>query len=329
MLELINLARTDPAAMAQRVTSNLDADTLDTLNYYHVDLNQVKNIIASSPPKPPLAWNDLLAEAAQGQSQDQANTGVQSHTGSDGSNLDTRLNRVGYDNRTTDGENAYAYSKSIDQAMEAFLIDWGVAGNGHRDNLLQSTKTPAQAYRDVGIGIVSTNRPGFGPLVITQDFGSQAGEKAELVGVVYDDPSHTHFYAPGEGRANVTINATNLATGQTTTTQTMDAGGYQMALDPGNYRVTALVGGQVVRSQTVNVGTLNVKVDFDLSDPWAAPAPVASPTPPQPAPAPAPTHSVPTLTFSAPLTASTAAATPTFNTAWITNWSSWKAVSVS
>src|SRR4051812_38789672 len=101
MLELLNQARTNPVAMAHEVTSSPDADVKATVNYYKVDLNNVKNAIASPPAKPPLAWNDQLAAAAQGQSQDQANTGVQSHTGSDGSDLQVRLDRVGYKDRTT------------------------------------------------------------------------------------------------------------------------------------------------------------------------------------------------------------------------------------
>src|SRR3954469_21784372 len=67
MLELLNLARTNPAAMADRVTSNLSADTEATIDYYNVDLPGVKRELASIPAKPPLAWNGQLARAAEGQ----------------------------------------------------------------------------------------------------------------------------------------------------------------------------------------------------------------------------------------------------------------------
>lgn len=278
MLWLLNQARTNPVQTADRVTSSADANVQATVQYYNVNLQNVKNAIASSTPQPPLAWNDQLAAAATGQSQDQANTGVQSHTGSDGSNLDTRLNRAGYTNRSSDGENAYAYSTSVDDAMEAFLIDWGVSTNGHRDNILQPGVPADQAYRDVGIGIVSSNKPSFGPEVITQDFGAQQGEKAQLLGVAYNDPTHSHMYAPGQGQGNVTIQAVNEATGQAASVQTWDQGGYQMPLDPGTYKVTASEGNQVIRSQDVTVGSTNVEVDYDLSDPWqGTPAPMSAP----------------------------------------------------
>lgn len=324
MLYLLNQARTNPVQMAQRVTSNLNSDVTATLKYYNVNLQAVKDGIASTPAKPPLAWNDRLANAAQGQSQYQSDTGTQSHTGANGSDLQARLDQAGYSNRSSAGENAYAYSDSVDQAMEAFLIDWGVASNGHRNNILQPNTSSDDSYRDVGIGIVGTNKPGFGPNVITQDFGAQQGEKAQLVGVAFNDPQHTKVYAPGSGQGNVTIQARNDSTGATSTVQTWDAGGYQLPLDPGNYEVTALVGDQVVRSQQVQIGSVNVEVDYDLSDPWQAPAPVAKSTvtsPPVVPPAPPTTPSITAVTHSSP----SQSGTPNTDASWSSSWTSWTA----
>jgi uncharacterized protein YkwD len=266
MLSMINLARTNPAEAAQKFTNNLDPDVLATLNYYHVDLNQVRNEIASSPVRPPVGWSDTLARAANGMALDQATNGFQSHTGSDGSTLDQRLDRVGYTNRVSEGENTYAYSKSVDHAMEAFLIDWGVSSDGHRNNLLQPNATPDQFYREVGIGIVPATNPNVGPLVITQDFGNQAGSKAELVGVAYNDNAHTGIYAEGEGVGNVEVDATNNQTGATASTLTWDnGGGYQLSLDPGAYTVTAKLNGQVLQTNQVSIGNQNVEVDYNLT----------------------------------------------------------------
>ena len=73
--------------------------------------------------------------------------------------------------------------------MQAFLIDWGVPSDGHRINIQQPGVSAQNAFRDVGIGIVQTNpsNPSFGPMVVTQDFGSQANEQAQVVGVAYYD----------------------------------------------------------------------------------------------------------------------------------------------
>src|SRR5271165_2167421 len=95
MLELINQARMNPQAAAVRVTSNLTPDITATLTHYNVDLNSVKQAISSAPAKPPLAWDPSLAAAAQAHSQDMATNQYQSHTGSDGSTPDQRMQQAG------------------------------------------------------------------------------------------------------------------------------------------------------------------------------------------------------------------------------------------
>jgi uncharacterized protein YkwD len=262
MLEQINQARMNPQAAAVSVTSNLTPDVSATVAYYGVNLNATEQAIASAPAKPPLAWNPDLAAAAQAHSQDMATNQFQSHP-------DQRMQQAGYTNASSTGENAFAYATSIDEAMQAFLIDWGVSDQGHRRNILQPDVSSSDAYQSVGIGIASTtNNSTVGPLVITQDFGSQPNQPAELVGVAYYDNQNTGMYEIGEGQGGVKIDATNLGTGQTTSTQTWSTGGYQIALCPGQYQITASVNGTVFQTLPVTIGTQNVEQDFVLSNNW-------------------------------------------------------------
>lgn len=282
MLETINLARTNPRVIADRVTSNLDPDIQATVKYYNVDLNATRNEIGSSKTTQPLAWNDRLAGAAIEHSADLASAGIQSHTGTDGSSPGERLNRNGYANRTGEAENVYAYSESVDHAMQAFLIDWGVSGNGHRNNLLQPDAKADQQWDEVGIGIIPSNKPGFGPKVITQSFGSRSDAQPYLLGVAFNDDNGNRSYDMYEGQGDVTVEAQNVATGETKSVKSWDeGGGYQIPLNPGTYQVTAKVGDRVVRTDRVAIGSQNVKVDYNLSDPWqAAPSqPVVAPQP--------------------------------------------------
>jgi uncharacterized protein YkwD len=306
MLELINLARTNPPAAAQWIDAHADSDVKGTLAYYGVDLKAAEAQIASAKAVPPVGWSDTLAATAMHQSADQVATGVQSHYGANGSTLGQRLDQAGYTGRASDGENAFAYAKSVDNAMEAFLVDWGVADQGHRRNILQPNATPAQYYREAGIGIDTTNSPNMGPKVITVDFARQANSKPELLGVAYNDLNGNGSYDMGEGQGNVEVDATNLATGQKYSTLTYDNGGaFQLNLDPGQYDVRATLNGRLVRDQTITLYDQNVKVDYNLSLPWQGSAPSqpaaqvssapvsaammtapAAPTPPPPPPPP-------------------------------------------
>jgi uncharacterized protein YkwD len=270
MLELINMARTNPQQTADWVVSHAkaDPDIMATLKYFNVNLDTVADEIRNSPKRPALAWSDTLAATATGQSNDQIKMGDQSHNGADGSSLTQRLDRAGYTHRVSAGENAYAYAKSVDHAMEAFLIDWGVDSKGHRNNIMEPASDPEHYYREVGIGIVKSNGKGVGPTVITQDFGRQANSKPEILGVVYNDADHNHLYAPGEGVGDAEIDVINASTGATQVARTWDSGGYQVPVDPGTYSVVAKVNGTVVNINSVTVTDQNVKVDYDLSDPW-------------------------------------------------------------
>jgi uncharacterized protein YkwD len=272
MLELVNQARMNPQAAAQRLLNSIDPPLQTTLNYYHVNVNEVLQEIASAPLKAPLAWNSDLASAAQAHSQDMASNDFQSHTGSNGSSALDRIQQAGYANPVSTGENVYGYAKSVDNAMQAFLLDWGVSDQGHRRNIQQFNVASNDQYTDVGFGIVSTSggssSSAVGPMAITQDFGSRQNQQPQLVGVAYNDNAHSGFYAIGEGKANVQIDATNLATGQTTSTQTWSTGGFQMALAPGKYRVTASQDDTVIQSVTLTIENQNVQQDFLLNQQW-------------------------------------------------------------
>jgi uncharacterized protein YkwD len=342
MLELVNLARTNPTQMADWISSHIDGNDKATMNAYNTDLSAELEAIRSSTPTQPLAWNSTLSGTADSQSQYQADNEVQTHTGPNGVSLEQRLDAAGYTDRLADGENAYAYAKSVDHAMKAFLIDWGVASHGHRGNLLQPDTPADRMYNEVGIGIVATD-PGskVGPFVMTQDFGRRDNSQSELVGVVFKDQDGDHFYTPGEGQGGVTIEVDDASGEKVAETSTWGSGGYQIPLAPGSYKVTALVNNQIVRSQNVTIGDVNVKVDYDLSQSWqggtlAAMTPkVQAPTPtptPQPTPTPTPnqtqgqsqvhrqdqiSNNNHSIQLGGPIT-------PNADATWLSSWTWWK-----
>jgi uncharacterized protein YkwD len=270
MLQLINEARMNPAAAASQLSNDVTPQVAATLNFYGVNLQSAANTIASSAPLPPVAWDAALAGAAQGQSQYMADNQIQSHTGAGGSSPAQRMQAAGYTNIQSSAENAYAYSTSPEEAMQAFLFDWGVPSDGHRINIQQPGVAPQDSFRDVGIGIVQTNpnNPSIGPMVITQDFGSRPNSQAKLLGVAYYDRSGTNFYQPGEGQGGLQIDAVNRQTGNVLSTQTWDSGGYELSLPAGQYRIIASSNGQVVQTKDINIGALNMEQDFILTNPW-------------------------------------------------------------
>ena len=245
---------------------------------------QSASAIANSPAQPPLAWNDKLAAGGHRPEPDQANNGIQSHTGSDGSTPSQRLDRVGYTNAVAEGENAYAYSTSVDHAMEAFLIDWGVAATATATTSSSPTPPPDQYYRDVGIGIVKTNNARLRPAGHHPGLRPPGEQPADSSASPSTTRTTTAVTTMGEGQGGVKIDATNLATGQNPDGPDLRRrGGYQMPLAPGNYAITAR-DNTIVQSQHVTVGDQNVEVDYDLSNPWQGGTPAQPQTQSQPQP---------------------------------------------
>lgn len=94
-----------------------------------------------------LSIDDKLMTAAQRHSQDQADHQNMSHTGSDGSNAGTRLDRVGYTWRT------YGENVAWNQKTPAAVMDAWMNSSGHRANILNC------AFTEIGVGIASSNGP--------------------------------------------------------------------------------------------------------------------------------------------------------------------------
>lgn len=282
-LEQLNKARLNPAQAAVDVTTNLSPYSVKTFQYYKVDVAQTRDEIAATTAAAPLAWNEDLARAAEVHADDQAENGFQSHVGSDGTTLEDRLDRAGYTSRDAYSENVYAYADSVDQAMQAFLVDFGVSSKGHRKNLFNPD------YKEVGVAVTPTRTKGVGPNVIVQNFGSESSSKAYLLGVVYNDRDGDQGYDIGEGTNRLTISVTKVvgngsrAVGETVHVTPWASGGYQVALDPGQYKIVARDGDRVFRDELVNIGQDNVKIDFDLSDRWQgtpySPPVIAPPAP--------------------------------------------------
>lgn len=208
-------------------------------------------------PTAPLDWSPSLYSSAGAHNAVMIRTNSQTHQAAGEPDIGTRMRNAGYSPYWY-GENIFAYSNTEFYGDSGFLIDWGNAEPGHRDNIMNPQ------YRDVGINITVTGNsyPSTGPLVITQDFASpQTATNPDMVGVVYKDTNHNGRYDSGEGIGGATI--TIVGPTGTFTTTSMTAGGWQYPVAAGNYTVS-VSGGTFLGTSSVKVtmGSANREVDF-------------------------------------------------------------------
>lgn len=245
LLELINRARLDPLAEAER---------------YGVDLNEGLDAgTISSDAKQILAPNDMLAQAADSHSSWMIQADTFSHTGSGDSSPGTRMESAGYD-----FTGSWTWRENLAWAGTTGTLDAEAAIEQHHEGLYLSsghrTNTFAEDIREVGIaqveGDFEYNGSVYESSLLTENFAA-SGSAVFVSGVAYQDFDRDGFYSIGEGQSGIWI-----ATDESEDT-TEAAGGYALSVDPSEaVSVTVGEGGQELAQLDLDMSDGNVKVDF-------------------------------------------------------------------
>jgi hypothetical protein len=250
-LELVNRARADPATEAAR---------------FGIDLNEgLAPGTLGAEARQPLAYDAQLTEAARAHAQWLLDTDSFSHTGADGSSVAERIEAAGYTDWWTYGENlAWKGSTGgygelvgwVDDLHRNLFVDEGIAGRGHRLNLLDDD------FRESGTGILLGGFEQYDAIMLANDLATRQSASDILTGVVFDDRNGDLFYTPGEGIGDVLVQVIGSAGNYST--HTTDSGGYQLALPGGAYAVEFVApGGDTLDADIALIG-INEKLDWIL-----------------------------------------------------------------
>jgi len=194
VVELINRARLDPEAEATRLGIGLN--------------DGISGTQITATPKPPLAHNLLLIDAARDHSQWMLDNDVFAHTGVNGSSSHDRMIAAGYlfTGSWASGENiAWSGATTSTINLTSYAVsqhDGLFESPGHRTNILNAN------YREIGVG----QKQGYFLLdgnnylssMLTQNF-ARSGSSYFLTGVIYEDANNNEFYDVNEGLSGITI----------------------------------------------------------------------------------------------------------------------------
>jgi uncharacterized protein YkwD len=254
MLELLNRARANPSAEAAS---------------FGIDLNANLSPGTISPnPKPPLAFQPRLIQAARAHADWMLATDTFSHTGVTNSTPADRIRNAGYpvSGSWAMGENIAWQGTTGVADLTQFTLDEHEGlfrSAGHRKNLLDPD------FDEVGVGVrrgvYSQNGKDFDSVMIAQEFARSSGTPGPLViGVVFRDANGDGHYTAGEGVGGLTV--TPAAGGYWAVTSASGGFAVPVTANAGPTLVTISGPGVVVPlARAVTVGTVNVKVDFDLA----------------------------------------------------------------
>lgn len=161
VLSLINAARQDPAAFADRVgASRMGSGSARS---------EAVDFLRGTTPRPTLTYDPSLATAARLHARDIGASGATSHTGSDGSTPGQRIQSVlGAIPVMTAEELSFGQRTALDSVLQ-LILDENVTGRPHRRDLFSTAFTHAgvgcakhHVHRDTCVIVLSTRPPGSG-----------------------------------------------------------------------------------------------------------------------------------------------------------------------
>ncbi|MCF0233904.1 MAG: hypothetical protein HUK22_02865, partial [Thermoguttaceae bacterium] len=282
-LEQINRFRADPQGELERIFSVATKDELVArdpnvaaavalYSYPRDSIETFLNEWSELDSAAPLAYNPSLQQGAANHRAAMESKNVVSHRVAGEKALADRLADVGFQSGLTTEEGAPAVGECVagglressgfsvaSYMLASFAVDWGVPEHTHRDTLLNAD------YCEIGISLKATTRSNLRPNDVVCDFGtsveSAKREGAYLLGVVYDDLDEDLFYDVGEGVGAATIVVERLdGSGETVEFASMEAGGYQIFLANGSYKITVSGGGfNYPVTKRVSIGGANCK----------------------------------------------------------------------
>ena len=245
LLELINRARLDPAAEAQR---------------YHLGLNDgLPNGTIGTQALQALAPDRQLEAAATAHSNWMLQTNQFSHSGQGGSTAGDRMSANGYR-----FEGTWSWRENLAWVGTTGRVNLDAAIDQHHEGLYRShshrVNTFAPNMQEIGVSQVAGRFTQGGGTsnssMLTENF-AVSGSGAYVTGVAYRDADRDDFYSRGEGQQGVWFKA-----GQEID-RTAGAGGYAVHVEMQD-SVDVLVGrgGQLMAKVELDTSEGNVKLDL-------------------------------------------------------------------
>ncbi len=271
MLQLINEARTDPAAVAAQITSPTSRRRAGHAQVLQRQFAAGQQTIGIATPQPPLAWNQDLANAAQGQSQYKADNQIQTHTGA-GRVDDPAADRGGR-----------LHQPHVQRREHLRLRVVGHGGDaGVPDGLGRSQRRPPHQYpaaRRVGSKCLYETWASASckPARATRRSARWSLPRISVARPIprprsWVSPTTTTparaSISPVKGRAAFRSTPSTSRPAHVSSTQTWDSGGYELSLAPGQYRIIASLNDTVIQTTNVTVSNLNIEQDFVLTNTW-------------------------------------------------------------
>ncbi|MFP4533532.1 MAG: CAP domain-containing protein [Desulfobacterales bacterium] len=261
MMQLVNQARNDAAAVADYYGLDLDA-FLEVFPEYEYSLEN---------GLPPLAFNERLYAAAVDHARDMLSREYMDAVSPDNTTPEMRAKQKGYDPvwiaesryRLPTYDEKVSPGKTVGRFFQK-IFTRAVKPGGEAQYKHLFSDQPGEA----GVRLLAGKSPMLGGIVgsyvqlAVMEYGGGVDTEAPiLIGAVYRDKNNNQLYDPGEGVSNTRLTVKNKNAGpadENYLLKTDGAGGFSQELAPGAYRVlVSLAEGEESVSRGVEMDTKN------------------------------------------------------------------------
>lgn len=271
VLQYINRFRTDPGGEFNRLFSSVSPLTARNssiqadLDFFKTNGSMLQSEFAALTPVEPLTWNEAINSFSATHNNSMIAENRLFHT--DPLARRSALITAGVNLDTVSGERinseiVFAQIKSPLHNYAAYAVNWGTGSGGMQTGRSHRTALTNPVFEEIGGKITSTSASALAPKVNTFVIANIRDAAVRVGGSVFEDKNGSTWYEAGEGLGGVSVSFEHTD-GRKFSTTSFSAGGYQMDLPTGSYKVR-VSGGSMQKSiaRTLAVADASLWVNF-------------------------------------------------------------------
>lgn len=262
VLQYINRFRVDPTGEFSRLFSSAsplvarDSTLQVDLDFFHVNGTLLQSEWSKIAPTQPVTWNEAITNFSAGHNNDMIAQNQLFH--SDSLVRRAALIAAGVNLDLTSGQRitseiVFGQIKSPLHNFASYAVDWGTGSGG-----MEATRSHREAlvnpvFEEIGGKITDTSASNLKPKTNTFVIANIQNAAIRVSGAVFEDRNSTGWYEAGEGLGSVSL-LFEHTDGRKFSTTAFSAGGYQIDLPAGTYKIRVTGGSMqhaVVRTITV------------------------------------------------------------------------------
>lgn len=278
VLQYINRFRVDPAGEFSRLFSSAsplvarDSTLQADLDFFKVNGALLQSEWSAIVPTQPVTWNEAITNFSAGHNNNMIAQNQLFHSDSLARRTALLAAAVNLDvisGQRITSEIVFGQIKSPLHNYASYSVDWGVGSGGMETTRSHRVALVNSVFEEIGGKITDTSASNLKPKTNAFVLANIQNAAVRVSGAVFEDRNNSGWYEAGEGLGSVSL-LFEHTDGRKFNTTAFSAGGYQIELPAGTYKIRVTGGSMqhaVVRTITVGDKSQWQNFIYKASDP--------------------------------------------------------------